>query len=290
MKLLQLYYFQAACRCQNITKAAELLHISQPSVSAAIRELEKEFGLTLLERKGKSFTLTPEGTVFLKQAEGLLDHARDFQESMQQLTQNQETIRLGIPPMIGSILLPLIYSSPSLPRDNVKISITESGRREILYQLNNNQLDMAFLPHNQPVDAAYRSIPIMQLETVCCISLTHSLVNRRKLSVAELNGEPLVLFKNSFFQTESILKRFEEEHIFPNILLQTEQLSTVRKFVARNLAVGFMFSRISETVRDIVSIPLDPPMPVQVSLIWKQNNYLSHGKTCFLNCVRDLAV
>lgn len=72
-----------------------------------------------------------------------------------------------------------------------------------------------------------------------------------------------VLFKNSFFQTESILKRFEEEHIFPNILLQTEQLSTVRKFVARNLAVGFMFSRISETVRDIVSIPLDPPMPVR---------------------------
>ena len=57
MKLTQLRYFQAACRCGGVTAAAELLHISQPSVSAAIKELEAEFGLSLLDRQRRGFSL-----------------------------------------------------------------------------------------------------------------------------------------------------------------------------------------------------------------------------------------
>ena len=61
MKLSQLRYFQAACHLGSITAAAQLLHISQPSISAAIKELETEFGVSLLNRKYRGFSLTHEG-------------------------------------------------------------------------------------------------------------------------------------------------------------------------------------------------------------------------------------
>lgn len=65
MKLHQLRYFQEVCRQHSITKAAEELHISQPAVSAAIRELEEEFGLKLFKRSHKKLVLTTEDPIFL---------------------------------------------------------------------------------------------------------------------------------------------------------------------------------------------------------------------------------
>ena len=64
MTITQLRYFQKACKLDNITRAAEALHVSQPSVSAAIRELEEEFGFALLERRGRSFPSRPTGRCF----------------------------------------------------------------------------------------------------------------------------------------------------------------------------------------------------------------------------------
>lgn len=66
MNLLQLKYFQEAARYQNITKAAESLHISQPSLSASIRHLEEELEVELFERKGKSIVLSEFGRDFLR--------------------------------------------------------------------------------------------------------------------------------------------------------------------------------------------------------------------------------
>ena len=72
MKLHQLQYFCAACRSGNITRAAAELHVSQPSISMAIRELENEFGVLLLQRNNKGFEITREGTYFYERATVLL--------------------------------------------------------------------------------------------------------------------------------------------------------------------------------------------------------------------------
>lgn len=95
MKLMRLSCFSAACRLGSITRAAAQLHISQPLVSAAIRELEAEFGYALLARQGKRFAFTAEGAVFLKEADRLLSHAENFETAMKQLTRGPRRIRGG---------------------------------------------------------------------------------------------------------------------------------------------------------------------------------------------------
>ena len=288
MTITQLRYFQKACKLENITRAAEALHVSQPSVSAAIRELEQEFGYPLLVRSKRSFSLTPKGGIFLEEVDRLLSHVDNFETAMSQLGKGPGRVAVGVPPMIGSLVLPRIYASGFLPDTKIELSIVEAGRQELLRLLASNELDMAFLPHDRPLGPGYSVLHLTKLETMCCVSTNNPLALRQSISVKELEGEPLVLFKNSFFQTERIIARFQAEAIEPKVLLQTDQLSTIRKLVSCDTAVGFLFGEVSSPLPNIASIPLDPPMVAQVSLVWRGADYLSKQEQDFIEFVRSL--
>lgn len=118
MKLHQLRYFQEVCRQQSITKAAENLHISQPAVSAAIRELEEEFDLKLFKRSHKKLALTTEGSYFLLEVEELLEKAKQISDDMTRLQKKNTCIRIGLPPMIEALEVPCWPNS----RKNIRIS------------------------------------------------------------------------------------------------------------------------------------------------------------------------
>ena len=90
-----------------------------------------------------------------------------------------------------------------------------------------------------------------------------------------LENVPIVLFENSFFQSEEIKMWFEVKNIKPNILLQTKQLSTMLSMISHDIAAGFMFRELIDTSHEIVPVPLSEPMFVDVSLVWKKDAYLS---------------
>lgn len=287
MTLTQLRYFQAACELGNITLAARQLHISQPSVSLAIKSLEDEFGLSLLERSGRSFALTAEGAAFLEQAGGLLLHADEFQRSMRDMSAAHRTVRLGIPPMIGTLLLPHIYAAERASGKELQLTVAETGGNELLEQLRDHRIDMAFLPHAQPIDGRFRSLPVLNLETVCCIPAQHRLAQCASVSAADLAGEPLaLLFRDGSFHNETILQRFRWEGITPNILIQSAQFSTVQKLVAQGYAAGFFFRPIAESMPGMAVVSLSPPLTVKVSLVWNKGSYLSKACTDLLDLVR----
>jgi DNA-binding transcriptional LysR family regulator len=96
----------------------------------------------------------------------------------------------------------------------------------------------------------------------------------------------LVLFKDSFFQTERILERFQQSGYSPNILLNTAQVTTMQNMAASGLAVGFIFKFLLESTSSLVGIPLDPPMLTQISLVWKQGEYLSSNMNHLIQFVK----
>ncbi|MBR0278106.1 MAG: LysR family transcriptional regulator substrate-binding protein, partial [Clostridia bacterium] len=154
-----------------------------------------------------------------------------------------------------------------------KLEITEGGRNELIQKLSDNYIDMMFLPHNRSIDKNLATQKLMQLEIVCCASKNNPVSKIRAMRPMDLANIPLVLFKNSFFQTEKIKKWFAADNITPRILLQTEQLSTMQSVISNNIAVGFMFKQLVEERSDLVIIPLKIPMLVDVSLVWKKDAY-----------------
>ena len=277
MNLIQLKYFQAVCAYHTVSAAAEYLHISKPSLSNAIKELEKEFGITLFSRRHRGMVLTPEGETLLKLSRDLLSRSEHAENIMNKLGKKRNFLKLGVPPMFGSLILPSIYGDFLIQNPNIELEIIEGGRRELTQKLSEDYLDMVFLSHNRPIESTFASQFVSRLEIVCCVSKDNPLSKCKGVNARELSGVPLVLFKNSFFQTEAIKKWFAVSNVRPNILLQTEQLSTMQSVISHNIAAGFMFRRLADTEFDFVPLSLNAPIYANISLVWKKDAYFSNA-------------
>ena len=103
MTLNQLRYFCTASRCHSITKAAEELYVTQPTISMAIRDLEIEFGISLFSRKGNQLSLTQEGESFYKKATYILQYCNELQADYSSMSRVKPPLRIGIPPMLSTV-------------------------------------------------------------------------------------------------------------------------------------------------------------------------------------------
>lgn len=285
MTLDQLRYFQAVCQYNSVSRAAEALNISQPSISSAINKLEKEFNIMLFTRQNKRLTLTKEGTTLLDLADDLLLRAENAVKTMNGLSDNK-VLNLGIPPMLSSLILPILYREFFINYPDIKINFFEGDRSGLIRMLEENKINMAFLPHDGPLDGRFSSKLLIKLDNVCCVCKGHRLSQKEYVTIEDIKNEPLVLFKNSFFQTERLLERFKQSEYVPNILLDTTQVSTVQNMVSSGLAIGLIFEFLLETTPNIVGIKLEPLMQTQVSLVWKQGEYLSGNMNRLIEFVK----
>lgn len=276
MTLDQLRYFAAVCQYDSVTLAAQALNVSQPSVSSAIKNLEAEFGVTLFDRQRRRLRLTPAGDQLLELSRPLLADADQLKQTMQSMG-GKQVLRLGVPPMIGSLLLQPLYSR-FVPRNpQLRLQIVEDDSGGLRRLLEEGKISAAFLPHTADLDSGWGCMELGRLQNVCCVSREHPLAGEKTVSLAQLAKEPLVLFKNSFFQTERILTGFQNLGCQPNVVLYTAQLSTVQNMIQSNAAAGFMFRFLAERAEGMVGIPLEPEMTTRVSLVWRKARQCSHA-------------
>lgn len=274
MNITHLKYFYAVATHHSVSQAAQQLYISQPSLSNAIKELEKEFAVTLFYRRHNGMFLTPEGTKLYNSVKDLLSRYDGVEQMLRQMGKNTQQLRLGIPPMISSFIFADLYKGFVLKHPEVDLTITEKGRYELLDKLNDGLLDIVLLPHSKPFDSSLSVERIGSLEIVCCISRTDPLAAKPSVSAEQLNRHPLTLFSDTFFQTRIIRDWFASAGIEPTVSLQTEQLSTAQSMIENGLTVGFMFKNLAEKKPSLAPVPLDPPIFVDVSVLRKKDSYV----------------
>lgn len=275
MNITQLKYFHAVATYHTVSLAAQHLFISQPSLSNAIKELEKEFSVCLFYRRYNGMFLTPEGTKLFNLSKELLSLYDEVADTMRRLGKNANHLRLGIPPMISSFIFADIYKNFVRADPQMELTITEKGRYELLDQLNDGLLDVVLLPHTKPFDVSLCAKKIGALEIVCCTGKGHPLARQGSLNAQRLANKPLVLFADTFFQTKTIKGWFAAAGATPNVSLQTEQLSTAQNMIENHLAVGFMFKNLAEKCPLMETVSLDPPIYVDVSVLRKKDTYAS---------------
>lgn len=289
MKLHQLQYYCAACRNGNITRAANELHVSQPSISMAIRELENEFGVMLLQRNNKGFAVTQEGKYFYERAMALLEQADELNQMMCDMGNQRKRINLGIPPMIGTFLFPKMYKEFKKYYPEIMLNSREGGSRYLIEMLDDSVLDFAIVPINQLAEDSYNILRLTETETVFCVSRNHPLAGRTKVSMEQIKDEPLIMFNDGFYQNQVIKERFEREGFRPRILHYSSQFYTIKEFISDEITAGFMFRDIAETVPEIRGISLENPIYIQIGLVWKRNQHMFHDATRFLDFTRKYA-
>ena len=275
MNLLQLKYFNTVCETGTVSRAAELLHIAQPSLSVAIKELENEFGTLLFRRTHKGMALTAEGQRLWSFSRDIIERAEEAERAMRELGSEKKSLRLGIPPMIGSLVLPGIYGEFLRENPDVSLEITECGREEMLRKLAEGALDLAFISHGDEKDSSLSLYPVGTLELVAACAEKSPIRKKKAVTPKDLACTPLVMFEDGFFQTHEIKSWFLEVGVTPTVLTKTDQLSTVTRVIREGIAVGFLFRPLAESESGIGFAPLSPSLSVHIALVWRRDRYLS---------------
>lgn len=287
MNLQQLNYFYTVGNYNSVTTASECLYVSQPTISAAIKALEKEFGVSLFQRCHNGMIMTPEGEALFEMCKDILSRTSQLENIMKDLGDKGTKLRLGIPPMLGSLCIPNIFSKFQTTHPDIALEFFEDGGEELLDKLSKKYLDMVISSHKKNIKEKCEFEELSKLEVVCCASKDSPLAKLKYVTPQLLKDTPLVLFKENFHQTSRIKNWFAIEHINPNIVLQTEQLSTMLTMISSSNAVGFIFKDITTQNNTIVAIPMKTPMFATTYLAWRKNSYLSSSMKKFIEFMRE---
>lgn len=277
MNFIQIKYFVTVAEFGTVSAAADYLHIAQPSVSLAIKELENEFGALLFHRKHKGMSLTEEGSMLLTMARDILERTETAKKIMREVGENKKVLKIGIPPMIASLILPALYEGFVSENSETSLDISEGSREELLEAVENDRVDIAFITHKNLPDVSLEFLHIATLKIVCAASPKNPTAKKEMLTPSDLASAPLVIYKDGFFQSAEIKSWFSNANIEPNILMKTNQLSTMTKVISSGAAIGFLFERLTDNERDIVPIPTEPRITAEVSLVWKKQNFSVSG-------------
>ena len=246
MTITQLIYFREVCDHQGVTAAANAIHVSQPTISNAIKELEEEFNVNLFTRYNKKMILTEEGKYFYSHIGSIIDQAMELEDKMRNFGDRNKRLKIGVPPMIGTFLFPDMFSKFHKLYDDIVFEIHEHGSVKTLEMLEQNLLDLAIVIYDKTPQKRFYTLPLLETQLVYCVSKDHPKANRKSINLAELENEPLILMKSGSYQNQLLLHHFNDLGITPKVLLRTEQLYTIQQYITRQYATGFVIKEIAD--------------------------------------------
>ncbi|MBM6833272.1 LysR family transcriptional regulator [Megamonas hypermegale] len=290
MELKQLEYFQMTSRLKNITRAAKRLSVSQPNITVAIKKLEAELGIQLFERSQKQLSLTPEGAVFLNRIEQALRNIQDAVLEVNDYKQLQKgTIKIGIPSMIGAYLFPKIFSGFQKKFSHLDVYLYEKGSMSIRESLERDELDFGIVIISN-ASPSLQLLPMSTNQVVACVPDSHPLARKNKFSWTDINNIDLIMLKEGSFIRNMILNKLKENNIKPNIVLESNQIETIKGLISSNVGMAFLLDFIVQDSPHIKTLPLEKPILVDVGLAWKKDRYISKAAQSFINfCQETLA-
>lgn len=288
MELRQIEYFCMVGKLHSFTRAAEQLHISQPSITQAIRKLEEEIDVQLFDRSKKKAVLTAEGQAFLLRMEKILDDCQQaVQEAKDFKTWRKGTVKLGVPPMIASYLFPDIFSCFKQAYPGLKlIAFEETSSLDAAAKLEKDELDLAIiiLPENSET---LNTLVITQEQLVLCTHPNHPLRQQKSVRFDQLKNEQFILLKEKSYQHQIVISRCLRQHFVPNTILSSNQIKTIKNLIANGSGISLLMTMVVRNDPQIAVVPLQEPIAFDIGLAWKKDKCLSNASIAFIKFIKE---
>jgi LysR family hydrogen peroxide-inducible transcriptional activator len=288
MEIHQLRYMVAVARTGNFSRAAESCHVAQPSLSQQIQKLEDELGERLFDRLKREARLTPHGEVFLRRALRILeevDAAKREAEDARELIRG--TVNLGVLPTIAPYLLPGVVVEFTKRFPGVELIIHEDTTARLLKQALAYEIDFALA--SQPIPASRLSVrELFSEELLLALPPGHPLARRRRVGVADLENERLIVMKEGHCLGDQVLGFCDRRGLRPNISFRSAQLETIQSLVHAGVGISLIPAMAAQS--DWPGRPayrsLERPMPERkIVAVWPQRRALSRAANEFLKAV-----
>lgn len=277
MTIRHLKIFLMVYQTQNITRAAENLHMTQPAVTRAVKEIEQYYGVCLFERLNRRILTTELGEQFYAQALHIVDSFEKLEEGLRSWN-DQGILRVGASVSIGNFLLPKAVKIYQNAHPKLKIYATVSNGARLQQMLLDNQLDFALI-EGEVVDDRLKKEPFAKDRLVLILPPDDPLAGRRQVRLSDISDRPFLLRENGSAGRNFLNHVFAVRELPLEPVWESTSTQAIVKAVHEGLGISFLPGRLVKNDIDagfVISMPVaDESFERTNYIVWHQNKYLT---------------
>lgn len=236
----QLQCFVRVAECRHFTRAAESLHLAQPSLSQQIARLERELGFAVFERGPAGARLTSEGEQFLPHARAALERLRDAETAANDIRGvARGQVTLGMSPIAGARVLPVLLRAINAAYPALTVRTREGGLSRLLELLDGGEVELALvlLP---TTDSALTTAPIVAEDLEAVLPTGHRLAAQAEIDLVELLAEPLIVLTTDFGLRQRVETDIALVTGAPTIAFESGDVGVIQGLVEAGFGVTIM--------------------------------------------------
>ena len=291
MNLNQLYYFKTVAKVEHFRYAAELLNISQPSLSYAISSLETELGAELFEKQGRNVTLTKYGKIFLGYVTTALDTLDEGKKQIEALTnENSGHIDIAYVAPLAFHYIPEtvrnFLDQPHLQQLEITFTFKQAFTAYILEGLKSGTYDLGFCSYVEDEPLIHFE-PICKQELVAIVPPHHPLASFERINLKQLEPYPFVGYAKGSGLGKITRRLFKEAKLHLHIICEGEDETALLGLVAQSFGVSVIAKTEALEHINVKAIPLNHPDPTRtIYLAYVKNKYLTPITESFISYIK----
>lgn len=257
MNTRDIEYYVQIVKQKNFTKVAKYFQVSQPTITYALKRLEKELDAVLItrDRSHHELVITPAGKQLFIHAQSILQEIKMAKAEITQL--QKKKLRFGMPPIIGNEYFPKLSSYFIKSQLMDQIEITDGGSRDLYGMIHQGRIDLAILGSTQPIiDQKLEIELLLDKRFMIVVAPTHPFADRQTISFSDLTAEQFVLLNEHYVHPAAFKKFAKQAHIEPKVVYQSNDLAILKSMIRENIGIGFLTEIAIHPEDHLVSIPL----------------------------------
>ena len=281
MELGQLDAFVQVAAHRSFSKAAEALFLTQPSVTARIKALEKELGEPLFERTGRAVRLTDAGAAFLSYAERVLKDVQEGRDALEALRHGEfGSLRIGSALTISTYVLPKLLKTFRARYPGVEVSIRTGRSEGVLDMLLADEVQVGIV--RALVHPDIETVHLYDDEVILVTDPGHPFARERSADIADVGRQPLIFFDKGSSYYGLVHGVFRDAGIVPRHAMELDSMEATKKMVEEGLGIAILprvsvERELSLGLLTAVEITGVPRIKRQIALIYRRNR--RHART-----------
>jgi DNA-binding transcriptional LysR family regulator len=279
LTLKQLRYAVAAADAGNVTQAAQNLHVSQPSISVAIAQIEAHYGRKLfVRRKGEGVGLTSFGATFMRDARAMLEQAARLNRLGQAAESVSGQVTLGCFTDLAPYYVPALIGEFRKKMPAIAVDFRDAGFDELAGQIAKGSIDLA-LTYDLGLGSGIERQTLIELRPYAMLAAQHPLARKTAVSLADLANHPLILTDQAL-SWQHIVALFNAAGLEVDVAMRASSFELQRSLVANGLGIAVAYTRPradqSYDGRKLAIRPISDRLPAQrILLAWAKGEPLT---------------
>lgn len=295
MTLKQMNYFLSVANTGNMTKSAELLFVTQPTLSLSVRELEKEVGTPLFLKNGNRLVLTEAGEVLRDQFSQILQQYQLMQARIRSGALNKKYVHFGFSTIVGNTVAPEICCQFLRRYPTIHLETQEDFGQSLLYRLDNGQLDVVITGGSyanlRQWEDRFHVISLHPTGMEYFVQAGHPLTQKARVTMEEIAMVPTIMLDDSVPVSRLIQNVFSGQNLLLNVVLRSRDIYTVERFISLGVGGGFLppeSGTLNSAIHPLNCPELSALQNLTTSLYWRKDKPPSYALQSFIDVAKTL--